>query len=101
MTDHVIVMTLPRDGPFTDDDPRAPVLRKLGFLPVPSKRIEGHYSNWVTHHYELHEVWASTIEDAYQKPLIEQLGRSTAFCVVDEGGGSYLVPEMFLPSPAG
>lgn len=91
MTFHVAVMTPPRSGPWTDDDPMAEVLRALGFFPVPSERIQGNFSFWVKQHYELHEIWPSTIEDAYIQPMNERIGRAVTLVVVDEGGESFIV----------
>lgn len=49
MSDHALMMTLPRSGPFNDRSD----LRAAGFTPIPSTRDPTQFSCWVQHVWDV------------------------------------------------
>lgn len=89
MTDHYIMMTLPRSGPPEDH----PGLRALGFVPIPSEHRDGWFTCWVKHIWDLgpYRCLAEITEIEASLPDLR-------FTVIDELGK--IEAERIAPSQA-
>lgn len=91
MSDHALLFTLPRSGPYEDDL----ALREAGFAPVPSTKGTG-YSCWVRHVWGLSE-W----EVMNEIESIQEEFPNLMLIAVDEAAQIiYRAPQMTCPSPA-